>query len=576
MKNTISPYDDLLLSPTIAQEIDVEYEAEQNNSSYYISPFQNLVIENEFYDYESVDEAIIEDENKDAYYQESDDEEKINRNVESEELEEAFAFGLDKLKANWQKLRNATATSKSLPTVSPEGRRLLLSIVSSYLPDSTNYLKTKLSPERYYGIPETIAALQWIGKEWVQQHSNVKFIIRDISQMGGGRISGHGSHRMGIDADIRLSINGKLISSRAPNYQNNRKYVRNFINIVKQNPYLSIAVIGFQDSVLNREFARLVNPWKNHSKHLHLRFCRPLKRLSNTDFRKVYPKGSKGSFKTCGENDVKFTDPVLSSAPTTKPASTNNTSGEDFSTIPNKLGTLQIDTSVPELTKSIPSYKFTKEDALWLARFVTGEAGVKNDANGHAVIWTMFNRFGMLRHRVKSWSSFQIFLRLYSTTLQPILRSKGAAQRVWKNYNKNRIKYPIVKGNGVYEGTNIQKVQYKKHINLQKKSWGDIHPTIRSMVVNILRGKIPNPGIGIATEFASTRIYYKQKNGKFPDSEEWRNFTINYAKNRCKRKIKGCTWIDHKSNLDQMKNAFFIDNRFKKVPPSAIKIIFND
>ena len=108
---------------------------------------------------------------------------------------------------------------------------------------------------------------------------------------------------------------------------------------------------------------------------------------------------------------------------------------------------------------------------------------------------------------------------------------------------------------------------------MQKKKWEDTHPAIRKMVINILRGEIPNPGIGIATEFASTRMYYKQKFRKEPSVEQWRNYTIDYAKNRCKRKMKGCTWIRDRNNLNQMKNAFFIDNRFKNVPPAAIKII---
>jgi len=246
----------------------------------------------------------------------------------------------------------------------------------------------------------------------------------------------------------------------------------------------------------------------------------------------------------------------------------------DLASIPEALGVLTVDTSVSELSNSKTRYEFTKKDALWMARFVTGESGVKNDANGHAVLWTMFNRFGILRHKVKAWSSFQNFLRSYSTTLQPMLRSKGAAKRVWKNYTKDSTKYPIVKGKGNYKDSNIRKVQYQKHIDLQELNWEDIHINIRRMVIDILRGKIQNPEIGIATEFASTRIYYKQKYGKFPSDEQWEDYTVDYAKNKCKKKIKGCTWIGHKDNLYQKKNAFFIDNRFKNIPAGSIKIIY--
>lgn len=241
--------------------------------------------------------------------------------------------------------------------------------------------------------------------------------------------------------------------------------------------------------------------------------------------------------------------------------------------IPKSFGTLTVDTSIPELSNSIPYYKFTEEDARWIARFVTGEAGVKNDANGHAVIWAMFNRFGILRNRYRKWTSFHVFLRLYSTTLQPILNSKGAAQRVWRNHNQHPDRFPIVRGEGTYKGTDIMKVQYKKHIKLQNMSWENIHPAIRRMTVNILDSKIPNPGIGIATEFASTRMYFKQKYRRFPNSKkEWTKFTINYATNRFHRKQMGCTWIGDKPNLNQMKNAFFLDNRFENVPSNAITI----
>ena len=242
------------------------------------------------------------------------------------------------------------------------------------------------------------------------------------------------------------------------------------------------------------------------------------------------------------------------------------------SNIPEINGTLKIDTSVHALKNSYPSYNFTKEDALWLARFIEGEAGHRNDKNGHAVVWAMFNRFGILRHRVSAWSTFQNFLRLYSTTLQPMLRSRGAAQRVWKKHKRNPSGHPVVVGQGTYKNSTVKKVQLKKHIDLQKKPWSRIGSDVRDLVVNILNGRIGNPGIGIATEFVSTRVFYINKYDRSPTRQEWKEYTINYAKNRCKRDIKGCTWVGEVSGIDQMKNAFFIDNRFRNVPASAVTI----
>ena len=45
-------------------------------------------------------------------------------------------------------------------------------------------------------------------------------------------------------------------------------------------------------------------------------------------------------------------------------------------------------------------YPFTTSDALWLARFVIGEAGGRDDPGSRAVIWTMFNRYAFFTHRV--------------------------------------------------------------------------------------------------------------------------------------------------------------------------------
>src|SRR5215217_4670541 len=45
------------------------------------------------------------------------------------------------------------------------------------------------------------------------------------------------------------------------------------------------------------------------------------------------------------------------------------------------------------------SYVFTPEDALWIARFIVGEAGGRDDADNHAVIWAMFNRYALFTHK---------------------------------------------------------------------------------------------------------------------------------------------------------------------------------
>ena len=248
-----------------------------------------------------------------------------------------------------------------------------------------------------------------------------------------------------------------------------------------------------------------------------------------------------------------------------------STSGIESVQSPNTLGKLMVDTNIPELSKSYPDYQFTSDDALWLARFVEGEAGGQDNPDSHAVIWTMFNRFGIVRHRVPSWSSFSVFLQKYSTTLQPYLNSVGAAQRVWDNHKRNPDKYPVDSIDEKYPGTNIKRVQYRRQTILQQKRWDDFDVNTRNMVTGILNGKIPNPGIGIATHFLSTYVLLLanlRKQGKYkkPSKEEWLQYTLQFARN------KKLVWIGEKPNLNQHKNAFFIQPEFKTVPYDAVKI----
>ncbi len=233
-----------------------------------------------------------------------------------------------------------------------------------------------------------------------------------------------------------------------------------------------------------------------------------------------------------------------------------------------RLGRLVIDTQVPALAKSLPYYQFTAEDAQWLARFVKGEAGGKNTPENHAVIFAMFNRYGVFRHRVPAWGSFGDFLRKYSTTLQPMLKSVGAARRVWRNFEKDPQKNPIDRGVGNYPGTNVQRVQYRRHTLLQRQTWNEFSVTIRQMVVDILTGKIENPGIGAASEFASTRVYYHDRTGKWPSTAEWQSFTKNFNREKW-------TWVGPISTIDQEKNAFFLDNRLLGVPQDSIRVVLD-
>lgn len=247
------------------------------------------------------------------------------------------------------------------------------------------------------------------------------------------------------------------------------------------------------------------------------------------------------------------------------------------STIPSaSSGTLVVGAISTLKKAAVSSYSFTQTDREWLAKFLIGEVGGKTDDNGAAVVWAMFNRFGMFRH-LTSWTSFANFLQQYSTTLQPFLKSLGATKRVYRNHAANPAKYPIVQANDnlfyknsqkQWVDSGLKKVQYKKHVAIQSMTFTQIPANIQQFVMAILTGRVPNPGIGLASEFADISVYFKDKYGKVPTLSEWESYIAKYetAKKR--------TWVGHKPNLKQYQgNTFFIDNRVKNLAPHTVKVV---
>jgi len=203
-------------------------------------------------------------------------------------------------------------------------------------------------------------------------------------------------------------------------------------------------------------------------------------------------------------------------------------------------------------------YRFTPEDVLWTARFIVGEAGGRNDPDNQAVIAAMLNRYALFTHRV--YPSFQRFIRAYSTTLQPVLRNPRAAAR-----HAHRPEF--VRTGGFYSGTRIPKGQLQRHLRIQRTPWSGLPASARVLAEQALAGRMPDPGIGNASEFASTRILYRQKYGSEPTPGQWREFTSQF------KRSKGWRWIGSVSRLDQYrKNAFFLDARAADLPVGAVRV----
>lgn len=205
------------------------------------------------------------------------------------------------------------------------------------------------------------------------------------------------------------------------------------------------------------------------------------------------------------------------------------------------------------------SYTFTPEDVLWIARFIVGEAGGRADRDNQAVIWAMFNRYALFTHR--RYPTFHQFIRAYSTPLQPVLRSPGAAKR-------HMHKSSFVRTGGYYQPPHnkIPRGQLQRHLQLQRTPWINLSRSARGLAEQAVKGQISNP-ISNASEFASTRIFFRSKYGREPSETEWRQFTYNHARR------KGWRWIGPIPSLNQRKNAFFLDRRAVNLPRGAIRVV---
>ena len=202
------------------------------------------------------------------------------------------------------------------------------------------------------------------------------------------------------------------------------------------------------------------------------------------------------------------------------------------------------------------SYRFTAEDVLWTARFLVGEAGGRDDLGNRAVIWAMFNRYALFTHTV--YPTFHQFIRAYSTPLQPVLRSAGAARR-------HMNEPTFVRTGGNYPGTDVPRGQTQRHLRLQATQWSQLPASARSLAEKALKGQVPNP-IGNASEFGSTYVYFHDRNRRYPNAEEWKRYTEGYAQQ------KKWTWIGPVPGLDQRGNAFFIQRRVANLPANSVRV----
>ena len=189
----------------------------------------------------------------------------------------------------------------------------------------------------------------------------------------------------------------------------------------------------------------------------------------------------------------------------------------------NTLGTLSVQD---------PSfrYTFTPEDALWTARFLWGEDDTGTPQERAAVLWAVFNRYGLGYHR--RYPTFWQFLRVFSSVLKPT-----ASQ---------------------------------KHRRKQETPWAGLPEHNRTFVLQALRGGVANPfpePVSNADNFGNTAVYFRRRHKRLPTEREWAAYNDRLARQ------KGWLVVGRIPGVRQFeRNTFFITRRLARRPPYAVRI----
>jgi hypothetical protein len=196
-------------------------------------------------------------------------------------------------------------------------------------------------------------------------------------------------------------------------------------------------------------------------------------------------------------------------------------------------------------------YQLTAEDAVWAARMLVGEAGGRDDPDGAGVLWSMLNSY-MIRPVQKHYPTFRAFIRAYCTPLQPYLKSKGAIHRHRKRGT------PMVE---VEPG----KWQLERHVKIQERPWAELPKGARDLVLRVFTGQLQSV-CGNATQFCSTRIYFRDRHDRNPTDDEHVAFTRTFAEGKTWR------WVEV-PGANAMKNCFFEELRFGELDRPAVRIL---
>ena len=121
-----------------------------------------------------------------------------------------------------------------------------------------------------WGKPVLVYGFLRTASRWRASGTLPRIGVGDLSLVNGGPISGHVSHRLGEDMDLRLVAQGSyegplLYTSRIYSQSRTRSLIVDFLN-----RDLPVEIIFFNDPVIANALS-YVSPWPNHDNHMHVR-----------------------------------------------------------------------------------------------------------------------------------------------------------------------------------------------------------------------------------------------------------------------------------------------------------------
>lgn len=127
------------------------------------------------------------------------------------------------------------------------------------------------SGDRRWGTPACVYGLMNAAKSWNEQHPSwPRLGVGDISLKYGGTMSGHASHKVGKDVDIRpvasTGYEGPLTTGSG-NYSSSRTkdWITQHVKVK-----MNVNVIFFNDPAIYNSLS-YVQYWPNHYNHMHVR-----------------------------------------------------------------------------------------------------------------------------------------------------------------------------------------------------------------------------------------------------------------------------------------------------------------